>query len=86
MAFLGLDTQMLTYEVIANRAIGQNVEMVYNMIRRERPPGYGSRSLLTKSGRKSTASTDRDDTCAKYASPRFKRTRTYRSKTQSDGN
>jgi hypothetical protein len=33
-----------------------SIELVWNYIRRQVPPGFGTRSLLTKSGKKSTAS------------------------------
>jgi hypothetical protein len=67
LAFLGLDVQMLSYEVIVNEYIRkkllreETVELIYNLVRRERPPGYGSRPLTTKSGAKSTASTNPKD-------------------------
>jgi len=66
LRFLALDVQMLTYEVLgnavhANAAIGTTVEMVYNLIRRERPPGFGTRPLRTKSGALSKASTNPAD-------------------------
>jgi hypothetical protein len=57
---------MLVYEIIvwyvATQEMGyDDVEIQYNMIRREVPPGYGSRSTTTKSGAKSTASTKPTD-------------------------
>lgn len=70
LKFLALDTQMLQYEVLANRTLGrspvmvhmvQQIEMVYNIIRREVPPGFGSRPLTTKSGAKSSASQNVED-------------------------
>lgn len=75
LKFLALDTQMLQYEVLANRALGPRevrdplgnpigkaqIEMVYNIIRREVPPGFGSRPLTTKSGAKSSASQNVED-------------------------
>lgn len=65
MAFLPLDVQMLSYESLAWREAIQmgydDVEVVYNMIRREVPPGFGHRSALTASGKLSTASKNPDD-------------------------
>jgi hypothetical protein len=51
LQFLKLDTQMFAYEIMANDIIkklhpgAQQVEMLYNIIRRDRPPGFGSREL-----------------------------------------
>lgn len=61
LSFLPLDVQMLVYEAIvghhATEVMGyDSVELQYNMIRRDVPPGFGHRSELTKSGAKSTAS------------------------------
>lgn len=66
LAFLPLDVQMLVYEIVAyyyaTQVMGyDDVEIVYNMVRREVPPGYGSRPTTTKSGAKSTASTRLED-------------------------
>lgn len=62
LRFLSMDIQMNTYENMVCEALGvEDVEMVYNLIRRDRPPGYGSRPLTTKSGAKSTASTKPED-------------------------
>lgn len=69
MSFLPLDVQMLSYEALCWRALGQpssnggydDVEVIYNMIRREVPPGFGHRSEFTPTGKKSTASRNVDD-------------------------
>jgi hypothetical protein len=71
LRFLSLDVQMLSYETICAELLPSlfgdyPVEMVYNLIRRERPPGYGSRSAKTKSGARSTASTSQDDYLRTY--------------------
>lgn len=63
--FLRLDIQFLVYEWLVRKNFpGQKVEMVYNLIRRDRPPGYGSRELaINKDGSvsKKNASTDPAD-------------------------
>jgi hypothetical protein len=60
--FLGLNQQMLWYEVLANQAFAnKQVEMVYNLIRRDVPPGYGYRPRTTKSGKPSSASQNVED-------------------------
>ena len=66
LAFLPLDLQMLIYEFVvyhqATEVMGyDDVELLYNLVRREVPPGYGHRSDKTKSGAKSTASQRPED-------------------------
>lgn len=64
-ANLQVDTQFLIYEAAAHELFSQNgvehVEVVRDLIRRDVPPGYGYRPLTTKSGAKSSATTDPRD-------------------------
>lgn len=56
--FLPLDFQMLMYELSAFKHFGEPIEVVYNMVRRAVPPGFGHDSGLTATGKKSTRSKD----------------------------
>ena len=59
LRFLALDVQMNVYENMACKALDvEAVVMKYNLIRRDRPPGFGTRPLVTKSGAVSKASVD----------------------------
>lgn len=68
-ASMPLNIQMLSYESLCWRELGSinsnggydDVEVIYNMIRKEVPPGFGHRSALTPTGKKSTASTNPQD-------------------------
>jgi hypothetical protein len=62
--YLRLNVQFMVYEWLANQTLDGPVEMVYNIIRRDRPPGYGTRELrYNKDGSvsKTNASTDPKD-------------------------
>lgn len=61
--YLRIDVQMLFYEVVVWNSLVKNgpyddVELQFNCIRREVPPGYGARPLRTANGTLSKASRD----------------------------
>jgi hypothetical protein len=62
VSFLRLDVQFLVYEWLATELLPScSVEMIYNLIRRERPPGYGTRELRrNKDGRPAANNASQD--------------------------
>ena len=59
--FLPLDFQVRMYSYLAHTTYPGEVDFIYNIVRREVPPGFGSRSEKTKSGRPSKASQRPED-------------------------